>query len=151
MARNALGYEFGNPIRLSNLRRDSLEISVSAFHTVGRAFASRPGITENHHIMVHTVSLLGTHSVRSLPVQSDCLKGRVVCGTVYGDMHLKHRLRSIARVGYFVQVPDFYLELDGLRFLTSTIMDLPSASPYGWLNTENNQHKFNLLKFKKNL
>ena len=25
----------------------------------------------------------------SLPVQPNCLKGRVVCGTVYGEMHLK--------------------------------------------------------------
>ena len=26
---------------------------------------------------------------RGMPVQPDCLKGRVVCGTVYGDMYLK--------------------------------------------------------------
>ena len=32
-------------------------------------------------------------------MQLDYLKGRVVCGTVYGDMHLKDLLRSIVRVG----------------------------------------------------
>ena len=31
-------------------------------------------------------------------VQPDCLNGRVVCATVYGDMHLKDLLGSIARV-----------------------------------------------------
>ena len=37
----------------------------------------------------------------SLAVQPDCLKGRVVCGTVYGDMHLKDLLGSItSRVLY---------------------------------------------------
>ena len=50
--------------------RVGLVASVSASRTVGREFASRPG---------HT----------SLTVHPDCLKSRVVCGTVYGDMHLK--------------------------------------------------------------
>ena len=44
---------------------------------------------------------------RSLTVQPYCLKGWVVCGTIYGDMHLKGLLRSIARVGYCIPVPDF--------------------------------------------
>ena len=35
---------------------------------------------------------------------NDCLKGRVVCGTVYGDMHLKDLLGSIVRVGYCIPV-----------------------------------------------
>ena len=51
---------------------------------------------------------------RSLTVQPDCLKGRVVCGTVYGDMHLKDLLGSIVRVGHRIPVPDFYLVLHGL-------------------------------------
>ena len=51
----------------------------------------------------------------SLAVQPDCLKGRVVCGTVYGDMHLRDLLGSIVRVGYCILVPDFYLVLHGLR------------------------------------
>ena len=37
---------------------------------------------------------------RSLAVQPDCLKGRVVCGTVYEDMHLKDLLGSFVRVLY---------------------------------------------------
>ena len=44
-----------------------------------------------------------------------CLKCRVVFGTVYGDMHLKDNLGSIARVGYCILVPDFYLVLHGIR------------------------------------
>ena len=42
----------------------------------------------------------------SLAVQPDCLKGRVVCGTVYGDMHLKVLLGSIVRVGCCIAVPN---------------------------------------------
>ena len=41
------------------------------------------------------------------------LKGRVVCGTVYGDMYLKDLLGSIATVEYSILVPDFYLVLHG--------------------------------------
>ena len=41
--------------------------------------------------------------VRSVTVQPDCLKGRVVCGTAYGDMPFKDLLRSIARVGIVSQ------------------------------------------------
>ena len=35
--------------------------------------------------------------------------------TVYGDIHLKYLLGSIARVRYCILVPDFYLVLHGLR------------------------------------
>ena len=80
-------------------------VSVSASHTVGREFASRPGHTTDHHKMVQTASLHGTQCVRV--VQSDCLKGRVVYGTLYGDMHLKY-LGLIVRVEYRIPVPDFY-------------------------------------------
>ena len=31
-----------------------------------------------------------------------------MCGTVYGDMHLKDLLGSFVRVGYRIAVPDFY-------------------------------------------
>ena len=51
----------------------------------------------------------------SLAVQPNCLKGQVVCGTVYGEMHLKNLLGSLVRVGYRIPVPDFYLVLHGLR------------------------------------
>ena len=44
---------------------------------------------------------------RSLTVQL----GQVVCGTVYWDMHFKDLLGSIARVGYCIPVPDFYIVL----------------------------------------
>ena len=44
-------------------------------------------------------------------MKSDCIKGRAVCETVFGDMHYKDLLGSIAIVGYFVPVPDFYLVL----------------------------------------
>ena len=60
---------------------------------------------------------------RCFTVQPDCLKGWVVCGTVYGDMHLKGLLGSIVRVGYRIPVPDFYLVLHGLRCRKSTITD----------------------------
>ena len=50
-------------------------------------------------------------------------QGRVVCGTVYGEMHLKDLLGSFVRVGYRIPVPDFYLVLHGLRCRKSTIMD----------------------------
>ena len=56
-------------------------------------------------------------------IQPNCLKGRVVCGTVYGEMHLKDLLGSFVRVGYRIPVPDFYLVLHGLRCRKSTIMD----------------------------
>ena len=52
---------------------------------------------------------------RSLVVQPDCLKGLVVCGTVYCDMHFKDILGSIVRVGYRIPVLHFYLVLHGPR------------------------------------
>ena len=58
-----------------------------------------------------------------LAVPPDCLKGRAVFGTVYGDMHLKDLLGSIVRVGYRTPIPDFYLVLHRLRCRKSTIMD----------------------------
>ena len=48
---------------------------------------------------------------------------RVVCGTVYGEMHLKDLLGSFVRIGYRIPVPDFYLVLHDLRCRKSTIMD----------------------------
>ena len=71
--------------------RVGLMVSVSASHTIGRGFASRPGHTKDHH-KNGTNCLPARHAMRygrSLTVHPDCLKGWVVCGTVYGDMHLK--------------------------------------------------------------
>ena len=81
---------------------DDLVVSMSASHTVGRGFGSRPGNTKDHH-KNGTNCFPAWHAdirlCRSLTMQPDCLKGQVVCGTVYGDMHLKDLLGSIARVG----------------------------------------------------
>ena len=71
---------------------------------------------------------------RSLTVQFDCVKGRLVHETDYGDMHYKDILGSIASVGYCFSIlndlavdgtlnttnqptnqPDFYLMLHGLQ------------------------------------
>ena len=102
--------------------------SLSASRTVGREFASRPGHTKDHH-KNGTNCLPAWHAMRkSLAVQPDCLKGRVVCGTVYGEMHLKDLLGSFVRLGYRIPVPDFYLVLHGLRCRKSTIMDKTKPS-----------------------
>ena len=37
------------------------------------------------------------HKGRSYAVEPDCLYGRVVCGTVYGEMHLKDLRTGINR------------------------------------------------------
>ena len=105
--------------------RVGLVVSVSASHTLGREFASRPGHTKDHY-KNGTNFLPAWHAMRmgrSMIVQPDCLKGRAVCGTVYGDLHLKDLLGSFVRVGYRIPVPDFYLVLHGLRYRKSTIMD----------------------------
>ena len=67
---------------------------------------------------------------RSLAVQPDCLKGRVVCGTVYGNMHFKDILGSFARVGYCIPVLDFYLVLHGLRCRKSTVINYSINPPH---------------------
>ena len=100
---------------------------VGLAQSVGREFAtsSRPGHTKDNH-KNGTNCLPAWHAMRSgksLAVQPNCLKGRVVCGTVYGEMHLKDLLGSFVREGYRIPVPDFYLALHGLRCRKSTIMD----------------------------
>ena len=50
-------------------------------------------------------------------------KGRVVFGTVYGDMHLKDLLGSIVREVYCIPVPDSYLVSHGLCCRRSTIKE----------------------------
>ena len=91
----------------------ALGISVSASDAVGHGLAPRPGHTKDHH-KNGTNCLPACAKGRNLTVQPDCLKGLVVCGTVYGDMDLKYILGSFARVGYCIPVPDFYLVLHGL-------------------------------------
>ena len=70
----------------------------------GRSWVlSRLGQTKDHH---KNAMRLGSR----LTVQLDCLKGRVVCGTVYGEMHLKDLMGSIAKEGYCIPVPVFAAE-----------------------------------------
>ena len=97
--------------------RVGLVVSVSASHIVGHEFASQQGHIKDQHEN-GTNCLPAWHAMRkgmSLAVQPDCLKGRVVCGTVYGDMRLKDLLGSFMRVVYRIPVPDFYLVLHDLR------------------------------------
>ena len=42
------------------------------------------------------------HNALGLTVQPDCLKGRVVCGTIYGEMHLEDILGSFVRVDLYL-------------------------------------------------
>ena len=73
------------------------------------------------------------HWGRSLAVQPNCLKGWGVCGTVYGEMHLKDLLESFVRIGYRILVPDFYLVLHGLRCRKS--IKLNQIKPKMYKNT----------------
>ena len=97
---------------------DGLVVNVLASLAVGRGFAPRPCHTKNHH--KHGTNCRpawhGGIKDNSLAVVPDCVKGRVVCETIYGDIHLKDIMGSIARVGYCIPVPDFYLVLYGLRW-----------------------------------
>ena len=56
---------------------------------------------------------------RSLSVQPDCVKGRVLCGPLFGDMHyndlLKDLLGSMVGVGYCIPILNFNLVLHGLQ------------------------------------
>ena len=90
-------------------------VNLATSYAVGPC--SRPSQVISKTIMqlVQNTSLLGIQvKGRSLIVQLECLYGRVVCGTVYGDMHFKDLLGSIARVGNCIPVPDFFLVLHGL-------------------------------------
>ena len=78
---------------------------------------SRPGwvIPKTIIKMVQTAYLRDTHALgKGFGSAARLSNGMVVCGTVYGDMHLKDLLGSIARVGSCIPVPDFYLVLHGL-------------------------------------
>ena len=65
-----------------------LVLNMSASHAVGRWFASQPGHIKDHH-KNGTNCLPALHACIRVAVQPNCLKGRVVCGIVYGNMHLK--------------------------------------------------------------
>ena len=73
----------------------------SITHAEGREFVSRPGHIKDHY-KNSTDCLPAWHAgIREgLAVQPDCIKGRVVCRTVYGDIYIKFKdLGSVARVG----------------------------------------------------
>ena len=65
----------------------------------------------------------------SLTVQPDCLKCRVVSETVFGDMHLKDLLGSIARVGYYILFPDLSINLHNTYLLIRLQDTVVRASP----------------------
>ena len=92
-------------------------VNISASHSVGCVFAPPCLVIpcKDHHKNGTNCfpAWHGRHKGRSFTVQPDCLKGWVVCGTVYGDMHLKDLLGSIVRVMYIL-VSHFYLVLHGL-------------------------------------
>ena len=100
--------------------------SVSASRTVGCEFAFRPCHTKDLNKMVQTASLHGMHAL-GLEFGSavQLSKGRVVCGTVYGEMHLKDLLGSFvrARVSY-----------PGPRFLSSATWHSLPKKHYNGLN-----------------
>ena len=79
--------------KIEVLRWDGLVVSVSASNAVGHRFEPRPGHTKGHH-KNGTNFLSAWHAC----VTVDLLKDRVVCETVYGDMHLKDLLESISRL-----------------------------------------------------
>ena len=69
-------------------------------------------------------------------MQSDCLKGRVVCGTVYGDMHLERSpgINRKIRVSY-----------PGPGFLSSATWPSLPKKHYNGLN----QTKSKCVEFRK--
>ena len=120
----------------SELHRDDLVVSIYASQAVSHGFRPQPGHTKDHHENC-TNWLPALHSCIRVgvwqDVQGDCVKGQVVCGTVYGDMHYKDLLRSMVRVEYCILVPDFYLMLHGLW--CRTVYQLCSGSDMlTWLN-----------------
>ena len=82
--------------------QDCLVVSVYASDLVGCGFVPQPGHIINHHKNgKNCLPACNWHAgVREGIWHSttDYVKSRVVCGTVYGDMHYKDLLGSITRV-----------------------------------------------------
>ena len=90
-------------------------ISVSTSHAVGPGFASHPFHNKYHHEN-GTNCLPAWHAFVRVGVgQWNPTVLKAGYGTVYGDMYLKDFLGSIARVGYYILVLDFYLVLHDLQ------------------------------------
>ena len=107
---NSNSYDCYTMASISNHRVGSV-VSMLASRVVGHGFNNRPGHTKDHH-------------------KNCCVKGRVVCGTVYGDMHYKDLLGSIEKSRVLYPVPDFYLVLHVLRCRKSTMIDKTNKQPF---------------------
>ena len=88
--------------------------SVSASHAVGSGFAT-PASNGTDCLPVLQARM------QELIVHTDCLKGRVEFGTVYGDMHLSYT--GTNRKDMVLYPGAVFLVLNGLRYRKSTIMD----------------------------
>ena len=74
-------YEFYNA-RSKNITASGWLSGLSASHAVGREFASWSGHIKDHHRISLPPFLARRHLDKSLAMQLDCLKGRVVYGIV---------------------------------------------------------------------
>ena len=65
----------------------------------------------------------GVRVTGSFAVQPDYIKDQLVymCGTVYGDTHLKDPVGSIARVWQCISFPEFYVVANGRRCQKNTL------------------------------
>ena len=76
-------------------------MSVVATHVVGCGFVPWLGHTKDLYIFIWFIVFSVINAV-----QPDCGKERVMCGTVYEDMHSKDILGLITRVGYCIPALD---------------------------------------------
>ena len=85
--------------------------SLFGMHALGKKFycADRPS---GHMALEQRGNLIEIRSLRCSELNlfqrqvpaGECLKGRVVCEHIYGDMHLKDLMGSISRVGYCILI-----------------------------------------------
>ena len=101
-------------------RRFGLVVRLTASHAVDHGFAPWPGLTKDHY--KNDANCL--HACVMVGVWQCSLNGHVVCGTVYRDIRLED-LGSIAGIGYFITVLDFYLlvVIHCIRCRKRTIID----------------------------
>ena len=93
-------------------------ISVSASHARGHELAPRSCHTKDDQKWYKPPPYLKLgHWGRSLAVQPDFI------GNINGDMHFKDVMGSIARVGYCIPVPHFYLVVHYIRCPKNTPMN----------------------------
>ena len=111
-----MDFEVGLTFMEESCRLFTVSDWLSGYCAMGQILSLQPGHIKDHNKKWYQLPpcLASGHKGRSLVVLYDCRKGRIVCRTVYGDVHLKDLLGSIARVGYCIPMPDFYLVLHGL-------------------------------------